>query len=172
MLVAVAVVLPGCAKNKPQPVVMQASPQVGKHGQGPGASEEIEFDEGGEYGGPPVVRQDLPLAGTKWAWEGSLGTDNFETLDDPSRYSLQFKPNGWFDFRADCKRGSGMYEAKEGGRIALAVINAGHRDCRGDSKAGDFIEALGKAKIFRQAEDKLYFELKAQAKTMVFGLRP
>jgi len=135
------------------------------------APEPEEPDAGGNYGGPAVYRKNLPLAGTKWTWEGNVSLDRFEVLGDPSRYSLEFKPNGWFDFQADCRHGAGIYEAN-GQRIALAVIKASHSACREGSQANDFISALEGAKIFRKAEGKLYFELKREAKTMVFGLKP
>ena len=170
-LVAVAMVLSGCAKTKPRPVVMQVLAKPNRLGQEREASEEAGLDDGTDYEEPAVFRKDLPLAGTKWEWEGNLSPDHFEALDEPSRYSLEFKANGWFDFRADCKHGAGMYEAN-GDRIALAVIKASRPACRTGSKAGDFLGALEKAKFFRQAESKLYFELKTETKMMVFGFRP
>ena len=129
------------------------------------------MEDASAYGGPAVYRKNLPLAGTKWEWEGNISLDHFEALGDPARYSLEFKPNGWFDFQADCRHGAGIYEAN-GQRIALAVIKASRSACRSGSQADDFIIALGGAKNFRLAEGKLYFELAREAKTMVFELKP
>jgi heat shock protein HslJ len=160
----------GCTKTKPQPV-----PAVVKKLSKPGElkdDQNSEFDEGVDYSTPSKQHRDLPLAGTKWEWQGISSVDNFEISNDHSRYSLEFKPNGWFDFQADCKRGKGMYEAN-GQRIALAVIRkAGRVSCRQGSQADDFLKTLENAKSFNRAENKLYIELKHDSKSMVFGLRP
>lgn len=165
-------VLPGCSAAKPKPAALRILPKAKKPSPPPSASEEYELDDGIDYGGGPAVfRKNLPLAGTKWEWEGNLGQDPPDTPGHASRYRLEFKPNGWFDFQADCKHGAGIYEI-EGQRIALAVIKASHRTCRDGSLADDFLSALEGAKSYRQADSKLYFDLRREAKTMVFGIKP
>ena len=170
LAVAVMVSL-GCSTAKPHPADMRVLAKGKKPIQLKDAPEGAEFDGGAVYGGPAVYRKNLPLAGTKWVWEGNVSLDGFEVLGDPSRFSLEFKPNGWFDFQADCRHGAGIYEAS-GRRIALAVVKASRPACRHGSQADGFVSALEGAKTFRQAERKLYFELKREAKTMVFELKP
>jgi len=171
LLAAAVIAAAGCSTAKPHPADLRVLAKAKKPVRLKDAPEVEEPGEGGVYGGPALHRKDLPLAGTKWAWEGNMSADRFEVLGDSSRYSVAFKPNGWFDFQADCRHGAGIYEAN-GQRIALAVIKASHSACRHGSQADDFISALEGAKIFRKAEGKLYFELKREAKTMVFGLEP
>ena len=170
-LALAAAVLAGCPASKPHPADMRVLAKEKKPAQPGVAPEEEALDDESTYAGPAGRRKNLPLAGTKWMWEGNMAVDGFEVLGDPSRFSLEFKPNGWFDFQADCRHGAGIYEAS-GQRIALAVIKASRSACRRDSPADDFISALEGAKLFRQAEKKLYFDLKREAKTMVFGLKP
>lgn len=169
-LAAVVAVAPGCSGGRPPAGGKPAAFKVQRVDRQPEPPGEAELEDGADYDGPAVLRN-LPLAGTKWEWQGDLGRDTFETVDEPSLYRLEFKPNGWFDFQADCKHGAGMYEAT-GQRIALAVIKASRAACRQGSRADDFLGALEAAKAFRQAEDKLYIELKREPKTMVFGLKP
>lgn len=165
-------VLSGCAATQPNPAALRVLAKAKKPSHPPSASEEQALDDGTDgYGVPAVFRKNLPLAGTKWEWEATLGQDTPDASGDASRYSLEFKANGWFDFQADCKHGAGIYEIN-GQRIALAVIKASHSACRRGSQADDFLGALEGAKSYRQAESKLYFELKREAKTMVFGVKP
>ena len=166
---AVAVVLSSaCSSTKPQNVVMRVQPKAKKTIQEPEMAEESGLDELVYYRGPAVLRKNLPLAGTKWEWEGTFDQDRFDGLDQPNAYSLEFKPNGWFDFQADCRRGAGIYEIN-GQHIALAVIKATHSTCQQGSKTEDFQSALEGAKTYRKADGKLYFELKRATKTLVFA---
>jgi heat shock protein HslJ len=169
---AAAVALAGCSAAKPPRLDVRASPKGKKKLSVPEEAQEDGGQDGGpDYGGASARRRNLPLAGTAWVWEGMMGADSFDYTGDPSRYSLAFKPNGWFDFQADCKHGAGIYEAN-GRRIVLAVIRSSHAACRHGSQAGDFVSALEGVKGFRQADGRLYFELKRNPKTMVFGLKP
>jgi heat shock protein HslJ len=170
-LAAAIMVSLGCSTSKPHPADLRVLTKAKKPAEPKEAPEEAEFDDGAIYGGPAVYRRNLPLARTKWAWEGNLSVDGFEVLGDPSHFSLEFKPNGWFDFEADCRHGTGIYEAN-GPRIVLAVVKASRSACRHGSQADGFISGLEAAKTFRQADSKLYFELKGESKTMVFGLKP
>jgi len=169
---AVAVLLSSaCTSTKPHTVALKVTPKAKITAQEPDMPEESEPEDQTYYGGPAVLRKNLPLAGTQWEWEGTISQDPSDGTDLPSGYSLRFKPNGWFDFQADCRHGAGIYEIT-GQHIALAVIKATHSVCQRDSKAGDFQNALEGAKTFRRTDGKLYFDLKGETKTMVFVSKP
>ncbi|MFM8330893.1 MAG: META domain-containing protein [Candidatus Methylumidiphilus sp.] len=157
----------GHARQAAAPPVLPAQPTIQ-----PAPTAEPEADEDGLYlSGVGAWRKNLPLAGTAWAWEGSIDGEDFKGLSQEAEYRLEFKPHGWFDFQADCRRGAGIYETN-GQRIAFAVLKVGHAACRPGSQADDFVGALEAAKSFRLADAKLYFELKREGKTMVFVLKP
>lgn len=175
----------GCSSAKPPAAVLHV-PAKPKHPVSwqDDRAEEPGTDDGFVYGGPETQRKNLPLAGTRWG----LGLGQFDGFGgEEAHYRLEFKPNGWFDAQADCRHAAGIYEA-DGQRIALAVIKASHAACHKSSRAQDFFNALEAAKTFRQADGRLYLDLKrgvdkladdkprpdldAAAKTLVFDLKP
>jgi heat shock protein HslJ len=126
----------------------------------PPTTAEQEADNGIDYDGPPILRKDLPLASTRWAWEANAAD-----------YRLEFKPNGWFGFQADCKRGTGVYEIN-GQHIALAIIRTSRAACARGSLADDFIVGLERTKNYRRTGNKLYFELKREGRVLAFVAKP
>ena len=158
----------GCATDNPQLAVAKpVSLKIKKAGILAGKQE---LDENFDFPGSSTGRN-LPLAGTKWELEGQLKGGHFDEIDKQSVYSLEFKPNGWFDFHADCKRGTGLYEAN-GQRIIFAVVKASRAHCHDHSRAEDFQTALETSRLFRQADNKLFLELKREKKSLVFWLKP
>jgi heat shock protein HslJ len=171
LMFATLLVLSSCASTKPsassaKPLVMKA-----KKTNIPPASAEPDDDAGMVLGETSSKRKNLPLSGTRWQWEGNIEQESLNQPNNTADYSLSFKPSGWFDFHADCKQGSGIYEAK-GGHIALAVINTKGSPCRAGSMANDFINSLGASRSFRLSLGKLYLDTKNNSKTMVFGQIP
>jgi heat shock protein HslJ len=166
-----ALAITGCSTNKQHPADMRVLVKAKQPSQLQETPEDDGLDQHGDiYRTPSAMRKHLPLAGTKWEWEGNMSVEGLEVLGNPALFSLEFKPNGWFDFQADCRHGGGIYEAS-GQRIAFAIIKASRAKCRPDSPADSFINALESAKTFRQADSKLYVELKREAKTMVFSVK-
>jgi len=170
-LTVVAVVSLGCSYSRPQnadkPMALKVT-KPHRHSPTPGQSGE---DFSLDYHGSSVLRHDLPLSGTKWEWEGELNAEGFVGMDDPSAYKLEFKPDGWFDFQADCRHGSGIYEV-HGEHIALAVIKSSTSACPRGSLTNDFQSALELVRTFSLADSKLFFDLKRSEKTMIFHLKP
>lgn len=171
-LVATVLMLSGCtATTKPSLPPHWVSTKAKKPTLQPPPSEEQESDSGVDLEGPAVLRKNLPLAGTKWEWASDLSRGQSDMPGNASSYRLEFKPNGWFGFQADCKHGSGVYEIN-GSHIALAVIKASRAACPGGSHADDFLSALEGAKTYWQADGKLYFEHKREVRTLVFVAKP
>ena len=170
-LAAAVLLSTACTSTQPNTVTLRVTPKAKTTPQMPDTGEESELDDLTSYGGPAVLLRNLPLAGTQWEWEGIIDQDQSDNLNPPSGYRLEFKPNGWFEFQADCRHGAGIYEITRQ-HIALAVIKATHSTCQRGSKAEDFQNALEGTKTFRQDDGKLYLDLKGGTKTMVFVMKP
>lgn len=155
-----------CTTPAPHPPALRVPAKAAKKAVPAPVPEE--FDDSFYTPSPSVLRRNLPLAGTRWEWEGSLSGGGFDGLADSSRYNLEFKPNGWFEVQADGRHGMGIYEVN-GQRLALAVIKSFGPP---HPEADDFLRALELARFFRRAEGKLYFDLKRGAKTMIFAPKP
>jgi heat shock protein HslJ len=172
LLAALALHTSGCTHTKPTSADKPLAALKAKRPPRPlPEPAESDDDVSADYHGTSVLRQNLPLAGTKWEWEGDLNTGGFKGLDEGPAFSVEFKPDGWFDFRADCRRGAGIYEAK-GDHIALAVIKSIHSGCHREAQAIDFERNLQAARTFRVDDGKLFFAIKREDKTMVFHLMP
>jgi heat shock protein HslJ len=171
LLAALALHTSGCTHTKPKSMDQPLALKVKKSPRPLPDSAEYDDGNSADYHGTSVLRQNLPLSGTKWEWEGDLNTDGFKGLEEGSAFSVEFKPDGWFDFRADCRHGAGIYEVK-GEHIALAVIKSSHSGCNREAQAIDFERTLQAARTFRMDEGKLFFAIKREEKTMVFHLMP
>jgi heat shock protein HslJ len=171
LLAALAMHTLGCTHATPKSVDKPLALKVKKSPRPLPNYAEYDNDYSADYHGTSILRQNLPLAGTKWEWEGDLNTDGFKGLEEGSAFSVEFKPDGWFDFRADCRHGAGIYEVN-GDHIALAVIKSSHSGCHRDAQANDFERTLQAARTFRMDDSKLFFAIKHEEKTMVFHLMP
>jgi heat shock protein HslJ len=163
-------ILFGCAPSQ-----HDAKPSAGKIGKmivkRPRLGDDIALSAP-PYEGSSAPRANAPFTGIAWHWLGNLAPRETDKVEHPDNYTLELRPNGWFGFKADCKSGSGMYEIN-GERIALAVINvAPPKPCRNDPHAENFVKSLETAGHFRLSGDKLYFDMKREAKTMVFWKTP
>lgn len=109
-----------------------------------------------------------------WEWLGNLTPEQTMQIEKPGNFVLKLKPDGWFEFQTDCKRGQGMYETTGDHRIALAVVDLAPGTCPRDSRHEIFLNTLESAGSFRIAGDRLYLDMKREKKTMVFGrlMRP
>lgn len=157
----------GCSSKK-SPVPSPPAPVKDSKKSRPSESYEEDYVEDDSV---PLRKRNLPLSGTKWQWEEEFKTDGDDGANPSSNYRLEFKQNGWFDFKADCRRGTGIYEA-QGERISLAVIRSNHQICPAGSRVEEFTSGLESARYFRLFEEKLYFELKREAKTLIFVPAP
>lgn len=182
-----AAALSGCSSAKPHPVALRVSakpkPALPRQQHDAEEEDDDDADDSAVYGGPETQRLNLPLAGTSWEWQASIGLEPLAGPAEDAHYRLEFKPNGWFDVRADCRHAAGIYEAS-GQRIVLAIIKASRSACHKASPARDFLNALEAAKTFRVADGKLYVDLKRDfggkspvsqagiAKTLVFTSKP
>jgi heat shock protein HslJ len=155
----------GCSTKakgaKPQ---VQASPAVVAQRQRPHAdatnAEEV----------LPLVYEQLPFTGAVWEWLGNLTPTETMKVTQPATYLLEFKPDGWFNVQTDCNRGEGMYEISDQ-RIAMAVVKLADASCPPGSHHELYLKSLESAGRYRMSGQKLYFDMKGEAKTMVFWRR-
>ncbi|MDD5036594.1 MAG: META domain-containing protein [Methylococcaceae bacterium] len=164
-----ALVCSACSSTPPPPATRLKLAVIKKHHPEPLDVEsepfEREIDESSS-----LRRINLPITGVSWEWQGILTPGHADLLDQPGEYRLELKPNGWFEVKADCKQGAGMFEVK-GQRIVLSVLKLSHAHCQRGSRADDFLHTLEAVRSFSMAENKLYFEMQRESKTMIFGLR-
>ena len=172
LMTAIGIHATGCSQHKsPSSGKPETAAKPKKFIRQPSATGEFDNDAYAVYGRGSSLHRNFPLAGTKWEWEGKLNPDGFDSLGNSSSYRLEFQPDGWFDFHADCRNGSGIYEIT-GDRIALAVMKTSHSTCQRHLEAEGFEHAIEEARIYRMDDGKLYFESKHEDKTLIFHLSP
>jgi heat shock protein HslJ len=83
----------------------------------------------GESRIPPVIWELTTL---------SMAGEPAVEIDDPSRYTLQFLPDGTVTVRADCNQGTGVFSVGEGGTIGIDSLASTLMLCPDDSRDADF----------------------------------
>lgn len=76
-----------------------------------------------------------PIAWELVAWTGADGDQT--SIDDPSRYTVQFLPDGQLMAKFDCNQGGGSYIASDG-RLALTDMRSTLMLCEPDSQGANF----------------------------------
>jgi heat shock protein HslJ len=85
------------------------------------------------------VRLAPSLLGVVWEWTGIQSMDGtITTIDDPSRYTIEFMADGSFALGADCNRGRGDY-SRDGSSIDLTVGALTRAMCEPESRSNDFL---------------------------------
>jgi heat shock protein HslJ len=98
---------------------------------------------------PPVV----------WQLSKIVPTTGAEmTLADPSRYTIQFLPDGQANIQADCNSGGGGYKI-DGSKLTIGPIRTTLMACEPDSLGSQFSAALDNVESFAFAEDELVLTL-------------
>lgn len=109
----------------------------------------------------------LSFTGMIWQWLGNLIPTETLKVDQPGRYTLKFRSDGWFSLQADCRQGEGIYETS-GRRIAMAVVKLTDAVCPPGSRQDLYVNSLESAGSFRTTGDRLYLQMRREARTMVF----
>ncbi len=107
------------------------------------------------------------LAGTSWQWLQMTTPVEEVTIEDPSKYNLEFLADGAVSIVADCNNGSGTYEAS-GGSISIKITSTSLALCEEDSFSDLFIRSLNVAAIYFEQDGDLFLDLFADAGTMQF----
>jgi hypothetical protein len=113
----------------------------------------------------------VAFVGSTWVWMGDSIPGNHSKSSGSSEFALQLKDDGWFNFRTDCGEGSGMYEIY-GQEIALAALHVIAQHCENADAHDRFLKILADTGRFRMSDDRLFFDMKHEAKTIVFYRQP
>jgi heat shock protein HslJ len=119
---------------------------------------------------PPIAAGTAgELAGRTWSWQGSRLAGNREVVPDaPERYTLEFRPDGRVQLRADCNRGGASYQAGANGALSLGPAAITKIGCPRGSKDTEFLRQLGEVAGYRFVDGDLVLALKADAGSMRF----
>lgn len=117
-------------------------------------------------GGQPEPEE---ITGMVWKWRQTRYNNDQQSVPaDPSHYTIEFKPDGTMNIRADCNRGGGKYSI-EGKRIAIEQTHSTMAMCPPGSLDQDFKKDLREATIYFFKDGFLYLDLKYDSGTMRFG---
>jgi heat shock protein HslJ len=100
------------------------------------------------------------LPGTVWNWTGlETGGEDFP-VGQSERYRIEFRTDGRLAVTADCNRGSGTYQAENGG-LSISEIALTRAFCGEDSLDTRFAGELSKAAGYRFEDGRLLIETAA-----------
>jgi heat shock protein HslJ len=112
---------------------------------------------------------ELPqVTGEVWKWVGTEGADP-NSVERPSRYTVEFMADGRYSVRADCNSGAGSWSSDgasfrmTGGPMTLAACGEGSVDTR-------FLELLGQ--VSRATRESNRLSLASGDASMIFEAMP
>ncbi len=109
------------------------------------------------------------LAGGVWVWlETKYGDDTTQTVDDPTKYTVEFMADGTVAVGADCNRGSGTYTT-DGASLTINIMVMTMAACPEGSLSDKFVQELNNAATYVMQEDNLFINLKSDAGNMKFA---
>jgi heat shock protein HslJ len=113
----------------------------------------------------------MSLTGTVWEWQQTiLSNDEVVTPDDPSRYTVEFQPDGRIAGQADCNRIMGSYSVIDN-RIEIGPLASTRVACPPGSLGDRFVTQLQDAAIFFFRGGNLYLDITFDTGTMRFAGR-
>jgi uncharacterized lipoprotein YbaY/heat shock protein HslJ len=111
----------------------------------------------------------MDLVGTVWTWQQTtLNNDEVVTPDDPSKYTIEFLPDGRVTVRADCNRGAGGYTVDDT-QIAIGPLALTLAACPPGSLSNQFVRQLQDVSTFFMRDGNLFLDLKFDSGTMRFA---
>jgi para-nitrobenzyl esterase len=112
--------------------------------------------------------EEQSLVGPVWHWLQFVDPLSKTTVDDPSQYTVEFKPDGKVQVKADCNSGNGTYTA-EGSSISIEVLAMTRAMCPPESLSDQFVQNLNEAAIYFFEGEDLFLDLPADSGTMRFA---
>jgi heat shock protein HslJ len=112
---------------------------------------------------------DSDIVGIVWTWErfDDTADQNNIVVDNPDKYTLELRPDGTYQVKADCNLSSGGY-ILEGNSLTLQPGPTTLAECEPGSLYDEYLARLGEVVTFVLDEGKLVLNLKADAGNMVF----
>lgn len=109
------------------------------------------------------------LIGLVWNWENTQHSDGAViTAADPSRYLVEFLPDGMLAIKADCNRVRGRYTV-DGSDLSIQLGPSTLAMCPPDSQDKDFLKGLAEVGAYQFADGKLVLLLKLDSGSMTFA---
>lgn len=111
------------------------------------------------------------LVGTRWQWLGTVTGEGPVSVEDSSRYLIEFMADGSAVITADCNNVIAQFTSEDN----LISITPGPSTlvaCPEDSQADLFVSQLGGAAIYFFRDGDLYIDLFASSGTMHFAPVP
>jgi heat shock protein HslJ len=94
---------------------------------------------------PPLAAEDSLPIGVVWTWLSTQTGDGGGIVPEGrERYTVEFRPGGTVNVRADCNRGSGSYEVNDT-RIKFGAIALTRMACPPASQDAEFLRSLVQA---------------------------
>jgi len=110
----------------------------------------------------------LEIVGVVWKWVQTLESNDTKRIpDDPSKYTLEFLPDGKVSIEADCNQGSGTYTIN-GQQISIEILITTLAACPPGSLEQEYIADLNAAVIYFTQDGDLYLDMKFDTGTMKF----
>ncbi|MDX2417968.1 MAG: META domain-containing protein [Xanthomonadales bacterium] len=113
--------------------------------------------------------ESVDITGVVWKWQQTrYNNDQLSVPVESSHYTIEFKPDGTMNIRADCNRGGGNYST-QGKSLTIELTHSTRAMCPPDSLYFRFNKDLGAATIYFFSEGYLYLDLQYDSGTMKFG---
>jgi heat shock protein HslJ len=121
-----------------------------------------------------------PLLGTSWHLTGitsmAPGEEPNTTIADPSRYTVNFGPDGRAAFQVDCNRGSSTWQAAaaapDSGTLSFGPIALTRMFCPQPSDDTKVAAALSRVRSYLISDGKLHMSLEADGGVMNWAPAP
>lgn len=92
---------------------------------------------------PPMAAEDTLPIGVVWTWIGTQMSDGRGVVPEGrERYTVEFRPGGTVNVRADCNRGSASY-TRDGSALGIGPIALTRMACASDTRDAEFVKGLG-----------------------------
>jgi para-nitrobenzyl esterase len=112
---------------------------------------------------------DTQVANVVWQWRAFVTPVERIEVDDPARYTIQFKPEGKVAIEADCNRGFGSYEVTDGRNLSFGPFGVTRAMCPPESLSDRYLQELARVSSFFVKEGQLFMELPYDSGTLVFS---
>lgn len=111
------------------------------------------------------------LHGVVWAWVSLTNSSGPTDIADPTRYTLEFSPDGSLNIRADCNNARSEY-ITDGAGIQIMPGMTTLMACEPDSQDQLFLDSLYAAAAYVVDDDELLLTLADDGGTMLFQVNP
>jgi heat shock protein HslJ len=116
----------------------------------------------------PPARDTTPNAiGTVWQWVGTQTPVERTVVEDPTRYTLELRPDGRAQVRFDCNNGAGSYDIADG-QLSFGPLMSTRMACPDDTQDHVFMSQLEKVSSYFLRDGELFLEMPYDSGTMRF----